>query len=82
MEPVRCNTLADFPEDRFSLLIYCSACHHRAVLNRGGLTEHTTIPQLRARLVCSECGSRLTELHIVWHGSGGSPLSTWGVVAV
>ena len=64
------------------MLIYCSDCRRRAVLNRGGLAERMTIPQLRARLVCSECGSQSTELHIVWLGSGGSPLSTWGVVAV
>jgi hypothetical protein len=82
MEPIQCNTLADFPQDRYALLIYCSACHRRAALNRGSEAENISIPQLRARLVCSECGSRSTELHIVWHGSGGSPLSAWGGVAV
>lgn len=79
MEPTHCNTLADLPADRFSLLVYCCHCHRRPELDRTALSPGMTIPELRAHLVCSACGSRLKQLHIVWHGGGGSPYSTWGV---
>jgi hypothetical protein len=72
-----CNTLADFPADRFSLLVYCTACQRQAALDRERLSEDMTIPALRARLVCSACGSKATMLHIVWHGSGGWELPSW-----
>ena len=71
MAPTHWNTLADFPEDSFSLLVYCTACDRRACLDRGKVPADITIPELRARLVCSACESRATMLHIVWHGFGG-----------
>jgi hypothetical protein len=80
MEPVSCNTLADFPPDKYMLLVYCCDCQRRPELNRSALPADTRIETLRPRLVCSACGSRSTMLHIVWHGGAGSQYSTWGIV--
>ena len=80
MEPEHYNTVADFPADRFWLLVYCSACQRRPALDRKAVPPDMPIPELRARLVCSACGSRSTMLHIVWHGGRGSPFATWGQV--
>jgi len=82
MEPIHCNTLADFPPDKYMLLVYCYDCQRRPELNRDAVPAEMTIPELRARLVCSACGSRSTELHIVWHGGRGSPFATWSQVQV
>lgn len=79
MEPIHCNTLADFPADRYSILVYCSSCQRRPELDRSVVPPGMTVPELRARLVCSACGSRETMLHIVWHGSRGSPFAAWGM---
>ncbi len=80
MEPIHCNTLVDFPADRFSLLVYCCDCQRRPELDHSRLPGAMTIPELQAHLVCSACGSRSTMLHIIWHGGRGSPFSTWGQV--
>jgi len=80
MEPISCNTLADFPADQFSLLVYCCRCQRRPELDRSAVPAEMTIPDLRTRLVGSACGSRSTELHIVWHGGAGSRFATWGAV--
>jgi hypothetical protein len=79
MEPIHCNTLADFPPDKYMLLVYCCECQRRPELNRSALPADTRIEALRPRLVCSACGSRSTQLDIVWHGGGGSRYSTWGI---
>jgi hypothetical protein len=76
----QCNTLADFPPDKYMLLVYCCDCRRRPELNRSALAADTRIETLRPRLVCSVCGSRSTQLDIVWHGGGGSRYSTWGAV--
>ena len=78
MESVTCNTLADFPTDKYSILLYCCACERRAEVDREMVPPDITVPDLRERLVCSACGSRETMLHIVWHGGRGSPFSAWG----
>jgi hypothetical protein len=80
MEPVSCNTLADFPPGKYLLLVYCCDCQRRLELIRGPLPADTRIESLRPRLVCSVCGSRSTQLDIVWHGGGGPRYSTWGAV--
>lgn len=83
MQPFgHCNTLADFPAGRVSLLVYCSDCHRRPALNRDRVPANITILQLRARLVCSACGSRSTTPHIVWDGGGSSLFSRWGVAGI
>jgi len=80
MEPISCNTLADFPEDRYLFLVYCCDCQRRTELSRSALPADTRVPALHPRPVCSACGSGSTPLHIVWHGGGGSRYSTWGTV--
>jgi hypothetical protein len=64
MEPIHCNTLADFPPDKYMLLVYCCDCQRRPELNRSALPANTSIQALRPRLVCSACGSRSTQLDV------------------
>jgi hypothetical protein len=43
MEPIHCNTLEDFPPDKYMLLVYCSDCQRRPELNRSALPADSRI---------------------------------------
>lgn len=46
-------------------------CGHSATVNLQGLDPELTIPELRRRLRCVECGSRQVESRIAYIAAGG-----------
>ena len=80
MEPIICDSVGDFPPEKYGLLAYCLDCKRSADIERQSIDPETKIDALRAYLRCSECGSREIHFSIVWHGGIGSGLSQWGVI--
>jgi hypothetical protein len=39
-----------------SLLVYCFACHHEAVLAVNDYADDVTVPSFAPRMVCTRCG--------------------------
>jgi len=62
MKPIQCNTLADFPPDKYMLPVDCCDYQRRPELDRSALPADAKIEALRPRPVCSACGSRSTQL--------------------
>jgi hypothetical protein len=55
-------TLGNAAAARVRLIVWCKACGHRAEPDAAEIAQRyggeTTVPEWRARLVCSHCGSR------------------------
>jgi hypothetical protein len=68
---MRSNRLRDFDPAKFSILALCHTCRHQRVLDLSRLDPDLSIPDLRARLSCSACGSRDTSIRILWIAAGG-----------
>ena len=65
------NQIRDFDPAVNSIIAYCPACRHIATLNLEQLRPELTIPDLRRRLRCTECGARAAEIRIVYVAAGG-----------
>jgi ribosomal protein L44E len=66
MEPIICDTVADFPPEKYQFRVRCHVCQHSAALSN--LDPSVRIDRLRLRLTCSQCGSKETGLNIIYHG--------------
>jgi hypothetical protein len=65
------NSLNDFPPEIFTVLAFCGACGHQAPLDRARVPAGVSVPGVCQRLRCSACGSRETDLRILYTGAGG-----------
>ena len=65
------NTLDDFPDEAFTIFVYCDTCDHSGSLDRAKIPTGMTIEELRKALRCSRCGSSETSIRIVYTGAGG-----------
>jgi hypothetical protein len=65
----------DAPENRldetFTVLAFCGACGHQAPLDRTRVPAGVSLPEVCQRLRCSACGSRETDLRILYASAGG-----------
>ena len=64
------NTLRDFPRDQYRFLAVCESCNRMVRLDRDKLSDDMTIPALRERVTCQECGSQDCGIRIVYVGAG------------
>jgi hypothetical protein len=59
-------TLGNAAAARVRLIVWCKECGHRAEPDPAEIAERygaeTTVPEWRERLVCSQCGSRNTDM--------------------
>ena len=57
---------------RVRLIVWCKLCRHQSEPEPAGMTAHygaeTPVPEWKARLVCSSCGSR--DVDMVATGAG------------
>ena len=65
------NHLEDFPPETFMVLAFCGACDHQAPLDRARVPASASVSEVCRRLRCSACGSRQTDLRILYTGAGG-----------
>jgi len=65
------NTHAEFPPATFDILAFCDGCGHCAPVDRARIPPELSVQALPGRLRCSRCGSRDTEIRIVYTGAGG-----------
>ncbi len=65
------NQIKDFDPATNAIIAYCRECRHNAVLNLGRLDAELTIPDLRRRLSCTECGAKEAEIRIGYIAAGG-----------
>lgn len=65
------NQIKDFDPETQAIIAYCQECRHSATLNLGLLQPELTIPELRRRLRCTECGARQAEIRIGYIAAGG-----------
>jgi hypothetical protein len=65
------NRLNDFPPETFTVLAFCGACGHQAPLDRARVPAGVSVQEVCQRLRCSPCGSRETDLRILYTGAGG-----------
>ena len=65
------NRIRDFDPAVNAIIAYCRECQHTADLNLEQLWPELTIPDLRRRLRCTECGAREAEIRIVYVAAGG-----------
>jgi len=65
------NTLDDFPEDTFTILVFCDACDRSAPLDRATVPDGLTVQELVKALRCTKCGSRDASIRIVYTVAGG-----------
>lgn len=49
-----------------SLAIYCTRCHHQAVLPVEGFGDHVEVPSFGPKIVCTRCGSIGAEAWQNW----------------
>jgi len=65
------NRIRDFNPQTNAIIAYCQECGHNATLNLERLEPDLTIPDLRPRLRCKECGAREAEIRIGYIAAGG-----------
>jgi len=65
------NSLNDFPEGEFTILVFCDACGRSAPLDRSKVPAGTGLQTLPSILRCSSCGSRDASMRIIYTGAGG-----------
>ncbi len=65
------NQIKDFDPETNAIIAYCQECRHSATLNLELLQQELTIPELRRRLRCTECGAREAEIRITYIAAGG-----------
>jgi len=65
------NHLEDFPPETFMVLAFCGACDHQAPLDRTRVPASASVSEVCRRLRRSTCGSRQTDLRILYTGAGG-----------
>jgi hypothetical protein len=56
-----------------SLLVYCFACHHEAVLDVDDYPDEVPVPSFAPRMVCTRCGMIGADARPNWserHTSG------------
>jgi hypothetical protein len=63
------NKLSDFDPLKFTIVGFCSDCHHDAPVPR--INEDMEIPTLIDKLSCSQCGSGNCSIRIIYTGAGG-----------
>jgi hypothetical protein len=65
------NQIKDFDPKTQAIIAYCGECRHSATLNLELLQSELTVPDLRRRLRCTECGTREAEIRIGYIAAGG-----------
>jgi hypothetical protein len=65
------NRIQDFDPAMYAIIAYCGQCKHSATLNLERLEPKLTIPELRRRLRCTECGAGKVEIGIAYIAAGG-----------
>ncbi len=65
------NQIRDFDPAVNAIIAYCQECGHSATLDLEQLQPELTIPDLRRRLRCTECGAREAEIRIGYIAAGG-----------
>ena len=71
MAPAQANLPDDFPPETFELRGFCDACAYSATVSRDGIPAGLSVQGLARRLRCTACGSRETEMRIIYTGAGG-----------
>ena len=66
--------LGDLVRDKAGLAIACEACSRHVALDPATLARRLgydcSVPSLRARLLCSRCGSRSIDVQVRYAGPG------------
>ena len=65
------NRIRDFDPGVNAIIAHCGECRHSATLDLELLQPELTIPDLRRRLRCTECGAREAEIRIGYIAAGG-----------
>ena len=65
------NRIRDFAPSTHAIIGYCGQCGHSAAVNLEPLNPELTIPELRRRLRCAQCGGREVEIRITYIAAGG-----------
>ena len=65
------NTLADFPAETFTIMVFCDKCGHSSALAREKVPTKITVRNLGTLLRCSCCGSREASVRIIYSAAGG-----------
>ncbi len=65
------NRIRDFDPAKHAIIGYCGGCGHSAAVDLDRVEPDLTVPELRRRLRCAECGSREVEIRIAYIAAGG-----------
>lgn len=65
------NHVEDIPPETFMVLAFWGACGRQAPLDRARVPASVSVSEVCRRLRCSACGSRRTDLRILYAGAGG-----------
>ena len=77
-QPLIVGTIDDLSEQQ-CLFAHCERCGHSGRLDLDELRERygpTTLPELRSRLCCNVCGTKLCRVLPVWDGGKGEGQGT------
>jgi hypothetical protein len=50
-----------------SLFVYCTACHHEAIMNVDSYDAALAVPSFAARMVCTVCGAIGADVRPHWN---------------
>ncbi len=78
MNPIRLDTLADYPLEKYHITGYCQ-CGHTGIVNGGQLPGDTRLDGLEQGLRCCACGARHPRVIIAHHGGIGNAAQHHGV---
>jgi hypothetical protein len=64
------DRVRDFDPAKHATIAHCGGRGHSAVLDLNRLALELTVPKLRSRLRCAECGAREAEIRIAYIAAG------------